>query len=125
VIGRVCSDRLSRLRGDDSGAVTVEAAIVLAAIVVVLVLCLGAVLAGSMHVQCVDAAREAARLAARGDDVNAVAVARKVAPAGAEVAVRKDGSLTVATVTAHTPLLPLLDITARAVAAVEPNRNNR
>lgn len=117
--------RARRRTADESGAVTVEAAIVLSAVVVVLVLCLGALVAGSMHVRCVDAAREAARLAARGDEANAVATARKVAPAGAVVTVREDGSLAIATVTAHTPLLPGLDINARAVAAVEPDRNDK
>jgi Flp pilus assembly protein TadG len=50
------------------GASTVEAAIAIAALVVVLVLCLAGVSAVLMQVRCVDAAREAARLAARGDD---------------------------------------------------------
>ncbi|NEW58155.1 pilus assembly protein TadE, partial [Nocardia cyriacigeorgica] len=61
----------TRVLGNDSGAVTVEAAIALAAIVVAVVLCIGALLAASTQVRCIDAAREAARLAARGDSVNA------------------------------------------------------
>ncbi len=99
---------------------TVEAAIAIAAIVTVVVLCIGAVLAASMHIRCVDAAREAARLTARGDRSNAELAARRVAPAGARITVRDDGDFIVATVTAKTPMLPLLDVTAEAVAAVEP-----
>ena len=52
--------------------------------VVVLVLCLGGITAISMQVRCVvDAAREAARLAARGDERSAVDAARRIAPVGA------------------------------------------
>ncbi|WP_238072590.1 TadE family type IV pilus minor pilin, partial [Rhodococcus zopfii] len=47
----------------EQGGVTVEAAITLAALVSVLVLCLGAVLCVSHQFRCQDAAREAARLA--------------------------------------------------------------
>jgi hypothetical protein len=87
---------------------------------VVLVLCLAGVTAVSMQVRCVDAAREAARLAARGDDRSAVDTARRIAPAGARVQVRRDGDFVVATVVAHSRLLPSLDIAAKAVSAEEP-----
>ena len=50
-----------------------------------------------MQIRCVDAAREAARLAARGDD--GTAGARAIAPDGAAVQVRRDGEHVVATVT--------------------------
>ena len=86
----------------------------------VLVLCLAGFTAVSMQVRCVDAAREAARLAARGDERSAVDAARRVAPAGARVQVRRDGEFVVATVVAHAKLLPSLDIAARAVSAAEP-----
>lgn len=88
----------------------------------VLVLCLAGVTAVSMQVRCVDAAREAARLAARGDERSALDAARRVAPAGARVQVRRDGDFLVATVVAHSKLLPSLDIAARAVSAAEPGR---
>ncbi|WP_414685976.1 TadE family type IV pilus minor pilin [Mycobacterium sp.] len=88
--------------------------------VVVLVLCLAGVTAVSMQVRCVDAAREAARLAARGDERSAVDAARRVAPAGARVEVHRDGEFVVAAVIAHSKVLPSLDIAARAVAAAEP-----
>ncbi len=85
----------------------------------VLVLCLAGVTAVSMQVRCVDAAREAARLAARGDDRSAVDAARRIAPGGASVQVRRDGEFVVATVVAHSNLLPTLDIAAKAVSAAE------
>jgi hypothetical protein len=91
-----------------------------AALVAVLVVCVAGLTAVSMHIRCVDAAREAARLAARGDD--GTAVARGIAPAGAQVQVRPDGKLVVAVVTARTPLLPGFTIGARAVAVVEPGQ---
>jgi hypothetical protein len=87
---------------------------------VVLVLCVAGVTAVSMQVRCVDAAREAARLAARGDERVAVAAARRIAPAGARVRVDRDGDFLVATVVARSKLLPALDIAARAVSAAEP-----
>ncbi|MCV7295399.1 pilus biosynthesis protein TadE, partial [Mycobacterium goodii] len=50
----------------------------MAALVVVLVLCVGGLSTVSMQVRCVDAAREAARLAARGDDRAAAETARRI-----------------------------------------------
>ncbi|WP_330153833.1 TadE family type IV pilus minor pilin [Rhodococcus chondri] len=105
---------------DESGGVTVEAALALATLVSVLVLCLGAVLSISHQVRCQDAAREAARLVARGDDARAVEVAAAIAPAEARIAVRMEGDLVVATVTADGPLLPMVTLRAEAVAAREP-----
>jgi hypothetical protein len=74
----------------------------------------------SMQVRCVDAAREAARLAARGDDGSAAVAAQRIAPDGAAVQLRRDGELVVASVTARSPLLPGVTIAADAVAALEP-----
>jgi len=86
----------------------------------VLVLCVAGLTAVTMQVRCVDAAREAARLAARGDGDAAVAAAQRVAPRGAAVQVDRDGDYVVATVTARSPLLPGLQIAARGVSALEP-----
>jgi hypothetical protein len=91
-------------------------------LVVVLVLCLAGVTTLSMQVRCVDAAREAARLAARGDERSAVDAARQIAPTGALVQVHRDGDLLVATVVVHSKLFPKLDIAAKAVSAAEPPR---
>ena len=96
-----------------------EAAFGIAALVVVLVLCVGGLGAMSKQVRCVDAAREAARLAARGDERAAVAVARTVAPDGASVQLDREGATIVARVSAPAAL-PGLTVSARAVAAVEP-----
>lgn len=109
----------SVLRRED-GAVTVEAAIAIASIVTVVVLCIGAIVAVSAQVQCIDAAREAARLAARDDRANAVTVARRVAPSGADITLDDDGEFVVATVRARAALLPLVELSAEAVAVREP-----
>lgn len=114
---------MSRLRtafARDEGGVTVEAALALASLVTVLVLCLGAVLSVSYQIRCQDAAREAARLTARGDGQRAVAVASRVAPAEAEIDIVEEGDLVVAVVSVEGPLLPLLTLRAEAVAAREP-----
>jgi hypothetical protein len=97
----------------------VEAALGVATLVAVLVLCLAGVTAVSMQVRCIDAAREAARLAARGDERSAVAAARGIAPAGALVQLRRDGDFVVATVTARSNLLPAVGIGATGVSALE------
>ncbi|HWF30099.1 MAG TPA: TadE family type IV pilus minor pilin [Mycobacterium sp.] len=94
----------------------------MAALVIVVVLCLAGLSAVSMQVRCVDAAREAARLAARGDDRSAVDAARRIAPPAARIQLHRDGDFLVATVVAHSKLLPTLDIAAKAVAAAEPQR---
>jgi len=87
----------------------------------VLVLCLAGVTAVSVQLRCVDAAREAARLAARGDERSALAVAHRIAPGGARVELRHDGEFLVATVVARSKLLPALDIAAKAVSVAEPS----
>ena len=74
----------------------------------------------SMQVRCVDAAREAARLAARGDDGSASGAAQGIAPDGAAVRLRRDGEFVVARVTAKSPLLPGITVAAEAIAAAEP-----
>ncbi|MGZ6779548.1 MAG: TadE family type IV pilus minor pilin [Mycobacterium sp.] len=88
--------------------------------VVVLVLCVAGLTAISAQVRCIDAAREAARLAARGDDGNAVQAARSIAPADAVVDVQHDGGSVVATVSARSILLAGLTLRAVAVATIEP-----
>jgi hypothetical protein len=86
----------------------------------VLVLCVSGLAAVSMQVRCVDAAREAARLAARGDGGSASTAAQGIAPDGAAVRLRRDGELVVATVSARSALLPGITIAAEAIAAAEP-----
>lgn len=80
-------------RRRDAGSVTAEFALLLPAVVVLLALALGAVRVVVTQVQCVDAARAAARAAARGESLDVVErVARAAGPAGARVRV-EDGSL--------------------------------
>lgn len=85
-----------------------------------LLLCASGLTAVSMQIRCVDAAREAARLAARGDDGSEAA--RAIAPQGAAVQLRHDGAHVVATVSARSVLLPGITVAGRAVAAVEPGQ---
>jgi hypothetical protein len=74
-----------------------------------------------VQVRCVDSAREAARLAARGDDAAATDAAHRIGPAGAVLQLRRDGAFVVARVSAApTPLLGVR-IVAEAVAAREPD----
>lgn len=80
------------------------------------------------QVRVVDAAREAARVAARGeDDASAVTVGRQVAPAGSRFEVSRPGDEVVVSVGADVRgpggvfgFLPPVTVTARAVAAEEP-----
>ncbi|MHA7666437.1 TadE family type IV pilus minor pilin [Mycolicibacterium sp. HS_4_1] len=105
---------------DDRGGVTAEAAFAVAALIAVAVLGVGGLAAVSMQVRCLDAAREAARLAARGDDRAAIETARRAGPDGATVEVRRDGGRVVARVRVPAPLLPGITVGAEAVAAPEP-----
>lgn len=82
-------------------------------------LCVAGLTAVSTQVRCIDAAREAARLAARGDDGDAVQAAHDLAPFGARLDLREEGGRVIATVTAQSLLLPGITIRAVSVAATE------
>lgn len=86
---------------------------------VLLVVGMSGLTAVSLQMRCVDAAREAARLAARGDTPSAIRTAREVAPGGATVQLRRRGGFVVATVATESVVLPWLSIRAEALAAVE------
>ena len=103
----------------DGGFSTVEAALAVATMVAVLVVCLAGVMAVFLQIRCIDAAREAARLVARTDAAGPAAAA-SVAPAGAAVEIRREGGYVVARVSGRSPMLPGVVIAAEAVAAVEP-----
>ena len=104
----------------DRGAVTVEAALALCSLAVFLVVAVGAIAAAGGSIRCVDAARELARLAARGEVDRGRIVAAQLAPSGARLALRAEGDLVVAEVSAEL-LQPLpVRIGGRAVAALEP-----
>ncbi|MET7594687.1 TadE family type IV pilus minor pilin [Streptomyces sp. NPDC005481] len=88
----------------DRGFVTAETAVMLPALVLFAMALVWALLAASAQIQCVDAARAGARAAARQDPPEAVAaVARRAAPGGARVTVRREGDLVHVTVAAHPP----------------------
>ncbi len=103
----------------DRGAVTVEAAIAVGTLVVFLALALGALAAMAAQVRCVDAARELARLAARGEPERGRVVAARLAPDGARLElVRTDDTITSEVSAPLVSPLPLR-IVGQAVAAVE------
>jgi hypothetical protein len=104
--------------------VTAELAVAIPAVVLVLFLCLTGVTAGIDQIRCVDAARVAARSAARGDTPGAVReVALASAPPGATVSVVADGTLVTVTVEVRSGggggLLPSWALSARATAPRE------
>jgi Flp pilus assembly protein TadG len=104
----------------DRGSVTVETAIGIGLLAVVLAMCLAGIGCAVAAVRCTDAAREGARLAAR-DDPDAAEVARRMAPADAQVGLERTGDTVTVTVAAAPlgGLLPGVRVSGRAVAAVE------
>ncbi len=120
--------RARRWSRAESGAVTAEAAVV---VPVLLALVLGStwfVALAATQVRVVDAAREVARVAARGEPEDAaVASGRVVAPTGTRFAVTRDGeqvrveaSVTVAGPGGLFRFLPGVTVESVAVAAEEP-----
>lgn len=103
--------------------VTAELAACLPVLMLVLAVALTAVVGVAARTRLQDAAREAARVAARGDRAAALRLAADVAP-GTRTTLTRDGSVIVAVVRADVqPLggwLPALPISARAVAEIEP-----
>lgn len=105
--------------------VTAETAVVLPVLLLVLAAAVAAVVVVGDQLRCVDAAREAARAAARGDPPAAVtAIARRAAPGGARVGVstsQDDVAVSVTAMVAPLGPLPLhVTLSARAVALREP-----
>jgi len=120
---RCAGDRRSlwQRRGQaDAGAVTVEAALALCSLAVFLAVAVASVVAVAAAIRCIDAAREMARLAARGEADRGRAVAAELAPAGARLELVHRDDLVIAEVS-HDLLRPLpLRVGSRAVAALEP-----
>lgn len=112
-----------RRRPDDRGVATVEAAIVLAALVMLLGLALSGLAATADQVRCVDAAREAARLVARGEPEQAKVAAARIAPDGAEITINTEGEHIEVDIHAVPAggLLPGLHLHAEAFAVREPD----
>ena len=107
-------------RAGDRGAVTVEAALALSSLVAVLAL--AGVSAISAQLRCLDAAREAARLTARGEPEHGQQIAQQLAPADATVRIAVRGDEVVVEVAADPVggLLPGVDVRAEAMAMLEP-----
>jgi Flp pilus assembly protein TadG len=103
----------------DHGSVTVEAALVIAVLVVVVASCLAGIGCVIAQLRCADAAREAARLAGRGDSASAASAVATIGPSGAVLSLRTQGELVTATVSvaAVSGLLPGVRISASATAA--------
>lgn len=104
----------------DRGAVTVEAAIALGSLALVTMAAVGSVAAVASSVRCVDAARELARLSARGEPERGRSVAMQLAPSGARIDVVTRGDEIIAEISAAPVDLLPLRVGARAVAALEP-----
>ncbi|MFE0748839.1 TadE family type IV pilus minor pilin [Gordonia sp. NPDC058843] len=111
---------LRRLVTDDSGMVTVEAAYAIAAIVVTVLIAVGAIAAVTTQIRCTDAAREVARLSAAGD-VSGREVAQRLVGDEARVSISASEDHVVVEVRSGVAMLPGLTMSARAVAAKEPS----
>ncbi len=110
------------MAGDDRGSVTVEAALGIGALTVVSSLLLAGVGVAGDQLRCTDAAREAARLLARGQPARAEQVVREIAPRGARLEVVREGDAITAGVEAEpvAGLLPGIRLRASAFAIAEP-----
>lgn len=104
----------------DRGAVTVEAAIALGALTAFFMLLIGGLVAMADQLRCADAAREAARLVARGQPESAERAVREIGPAGAEFVVRPEGDAVTVEVAARARVLPGLRLNGHAYAVYEP-----
>ncbi len=118
-----------RPRGDDErGAVTAEAAVVIPLLLAVAMALVWLVALAATQVRVVDAAREAARAAARGEpDAVSVERGRQVAPDGARFEISRGGGAVTVRVAADVKgpggllaFLPAVPVSSEAVAAEEP-----
>ena len=115
----------NRLRGD-RGMVTAELAMALPVLIIVLAAGLAAVTVVGQRLRAEDAAREAARAAARGDTAAAHRLVSQVAP-GASVSISQSADRTTARVSLVVRPLgawPALTVDATAVAATEPDADD-
>ena len=111
------------------GAATAETMVVLPVVVAVALGLVWVVALGVAQVRVVDGAREAARVAARGESAAAAATAaRRVAPEGARVRLRRTDDLVTVDVAVGVAgpgglfaMLPEVTVTSSANAVVEPS----
>ncbi|MFL1378265.1 TadE family type IV pilus minor pilin [Nocardiopsis protaetiae] len=109
----------------DRGAVTVEFALTLPALLLVLALAVGAVTAADARLACADAARVAARSLARGEsEAQARHLARAAAPNGARIDLGRDGGTARVTVTTRVRFgrvhLHTVEVSGSAAVLLEP-----
>ncbi|AQZ71088.1 hypothetical protein BKM31_43505 [[Actinomadura] parvosata subsp. kistnae] len=113
------------MRSASRGSVTAETAAMLPALMVVLAAGLWAIQAVGVQLECVDAARLAARAAARGEPLEQVrAVTRAATDPNAQVAITRDPELTKVQITVEVrpswgESLPTVRVSAAATAATE------
>jgi len=106
----------SRWLGDDRGSVVAEFAVALPAVILVLLLGVGALGASASQVRLQDAAADAARLAARGEtDARVRAVVAQAQPGGIAV-IESRGDLVCVEASAPAPAALPLRITATSCA---------
>ena len=123
------SGRLARRRPPvgDAGMATAELAACLPVLVLLLAVGLTAQAAVGARVRLQDAAREAARAAARGDTGTARRLSAQVAPGAAVTISRGDGDVVAVTSIRVHPLggvLPAFTVRERSVAALEPGSDD-
>jgi hypothetical protein len=117
----------TRAPSGQRGTATAETVVVLPGLVAVALALAWLVALGATQVRVVDAAREVARAAARGDGTaRAIGLGRQVAPDGATITVRQGGGQVVAHVRSDVRgpggllgFLPAVHVHADAVAASE------
>lgn len=112
---------------DDRGMVTAETAVALPALLVLVCAAISAVTVATAQLRCLDAAREGARVAARGETPAATrARAARVAPRSASVSVSFVADRAEVVVAAEVEplgqLLPAVEVRGRAVAVREPGQ---
>ncbi|MGQ0626209.1 MAG: TadE family type IV pilus minor pilin [Sporichthyaceae bacterium] len=109
----------------DRGAVTVELALAMPALVLVLAAAVWVISVLSTAMACTDAARAGARAAARGESEHVVrAIVRDVGPAGAQLTQRVSGAVVLVRVRVRIEApwglpAPGVDVGGQAVAALE------
>ena len=102
-------------RWRDRGSVTAEFAVTLPAVLLVIALGVGALSAGARQVRLQDAAADAARLLARGEDAARASRVLTAAVPGAELGVERPGDLVCVVATAPAGI-PGLTLSARSCA---------
>ncbi|MEW9554726.1 TadE family type IV pilus minor pilin [Nonomuraea sp. NPDC050783] len=121
-----CPRRLLKGVPAARGSVTAETAAVLPALMVVLAAALWAVQAVAVQLECVDAARAAARAAARGEPLAAIRdIARTATNPHAQVDITRDTETTTVQIAVHVrpawgSSLPAVRVSAAATANTEP-----